>query len=61
MRLSFTFRPDQLERAEQAASMLGLSQNDLIRWFTDIGIEAIDQGTRQPVAEEVCHRYDPDG
>ncbi len=61
VRRSFTFRPDQLESVEQVASMLGLSQNDLIRWFTDMGIEAVEQGTRPPVAEEVRHRYDPNG
>lgn len=61
IRRSFTFRPDQLESVEQVATMLGLSQNDLIRWFTDMGIEAVEQGTRPPVAEEVRHRYDPDG
>ena len=41
--------------------MLGLSQNDLVRWFADMGIDAVGQGTRPPVAEEVRHRYDPDG
>lgn len=61
IRRSFTFRPDQLESVEQVATMLGLSQNDLVRWFTDMGIEAVEQGTRPPVAEEVRHRYDPDG
>lgn len=61
MRRSFTFRPDQLERIEQAANKLGLSQNDLIRWFTDMGIEAVSQGEKPPVTEEVRHRYDPDG
>lgn len=61
IRRSFTFRPDQLESVEQMAAMLGLSQNDLIRWFTDMGVEAVEQGTRPPVAEEVRHRYDPRG
>lgn len=61
IRRSFTFRPDQLESVEQLAAQLGLSQNDLIRWFTDMGIEAVGQGTRPPVAEEVRHRYDPGG
>lgn len=61
IRRSFTFRPDQLESVEQLATMLGLSQNDLIRWFTDMGIDAVEQGTRPPVAEEVRHRYDPRG
>jgi hypothetical protein len=42
------------------AGELGLSQNDLVRWFTDMGIEAVEQGERPPVAEEVRHRYDPD-
>lgn len=41
--------------------MLGLSQNDLIRWFTDMGIEAVEQGKWPPVAEEVRHPYDPGG
>jgi hypothetical protein len=61
VRRSFTFRPDQLEGIEQTAVMLGLSQNDLIRWFTDLGLEAVEQGARPPVAEEVRHRYDPNG
>ena len=61
IRRSFTFRPDQLELIEQVATTLGLSQNDLIRWFTDMGIEAVELGTMPPVAEEVRHRYDPDG
>jgi hypothetical protein len=61
LRRSFTFRPDQLESVEQMATLLGLSQNDLVRWFTDMGIEAVEQGERPPVAEEVRHRYDPDG
>lgn len=61
IRRSFTFRPDQLASIEQLAAMLGLSQNDLVRWFADMGIDAVGQGTRPPVAEEVRHRYDPDG
>lgn len=60
VRRSFTFRPDQLESIEYLASQLGLSQNDLVRWFTDMGIEAVEEGIRPPVAEEVRHRYDPD-
>ena len=59
IRRSFTYRPDQLESIEYLASVLGLSQNDLVRWFTDMGIEAVEQGVRPPVAEEVRHRYDP--
>ncbi|MFQ5420953.1 MAG: hypothetical protein ACE5FD_02915 [Anaerolineae bacterium] len=61
IRRSFTFRPDQLDSIERLAGVLGLSQNDLIRWFTDMGIEAVDLGERPPVAEEVRHRYDPSG
>ena len=60
MRRSFTFRPDQLERIEQMAGKLGLSQNDLVRWFTDMGITAVSEGEMPPVTEEVRHRYDPD-
>jgi hypothetical protein len=60
VRRSFTFRPDQLESIEHLAGQLGLSQNDLVRWFTDMGIELVEQGERPPVAEEVRHRYDPD-
>lgn len=59
IRRSFTFRPDQLEDIERVASGLGLSQNDLIRWFTDMGVEAVDKGEMPPVSEEVRHRYDP--
>jgi len=61
LRRSFTFRPDQLENIEQLAGLLGLSQNDLVRWFTDMGIEAVDDGERPPLTEEVRHRYDPEG
>lgn len=61
VRRSFTFRPEQLEQIEQLAAQLGLSQNDLVRWFTDMGIEAVGQGVRPPVSAEVRHRYDPDG
>lgn len=60
VRRSFTFRPDQLESIEYLAGQLGLSQNDMVRWFTDMGVEAVEQGTRPPVAEDVRHRYDPD-
>lgn len=60
IRRSFTFRPDQLESIEHLAGELGLSQNDLVRWFTDMGIESVEEGVRPPVAEEVRHRYDPD-
>jgi hypothetical protein len=61
VRRSFTFRPDQLERIEQVAAQLGLSQNDLLRWFTDMGIESVEHGEKPPVAEELRHRYDPGG
>lgn len=60
VRRSFTYRPDQLESIEYLAGELGLSQNDLMRWFTDMGVEAVGQGVRPPVAEDVRHRYDPD-
>jgi hypothetical protein len=60
VRRSFTYRPDQLESIEYLAGELGLSQNDLMRWFTDMGVEAVEQGIRPPVAEDVRHRYDPD-
>ena len=59
IRRSFTFRPDQLASIEQLAGQLGLSQNDLVRWFVDMGVEAVAGGERPPVAEEVRHRYDP--
>lgn len=61
VRRSFTFRPDQLASIEQIAVKLGLSQNDLVRWFTDMGIDLVGQGERPPIAEEVRHRYDPGG
>lgn len=59
LRRSYTFRPDQLESVDQLASMLGLSKNDLLRWFVDMGIEAVNQGKQPPVLEEVRHRYTP--
>jgi hypothetical protein len=61
IRRSFTFRPDQLDRIDEVSSQLGLSKNDLVRWFMDMGIEAVGQGERPPIAEEVRHRYAPDG
>ncbi len=61
LRRSFTFRPDQLDNIERLASRLGLSKNDLLRWFVDMGIEAVEQGEHPPVMEEVRHRYDPRG
>lgn len=60
LRRSFTFRPEQLDRIELLAAELGLSQNDLMRWFTDLGIESVGQGQRPPFSEEVRRRYDPD-
>lgn len=30
-------------------------------YVNGMGIEAVEQGTPSPVAEEVRHRYDPDG
>lgn len=59
IRRSFTFRPDQLDSVDQFASSLGLSKNDLLRWFVDMGIEAVEQGEQPPVREEVRHRYAP--
>jgi len=59
IRRSFTYRPDQLDRIEDFAQELGLSKNDLMRWFTDMGIEAVEQGERPPMAEEVRRKYDP--
>ena len=59
MRRSFTFRPEQLEEIEAWANELGLSQNDLIRWFVDMGIEAVVNGEEPPLKQEVRHRYDP--
>lgn len=61
LRRSFTFRPDQLNSIGQLAAEFGLSQNDLLRWFVDIGIEAVEQGESPPITEEVRHRYDPGG
>ncbi len=61
LRRSFTFRPDQLDSVEQLAARLGLSKNDLLRWFVDMGIEAVEQGEHPPIMEEVRHRYDPKG
>lgn len=60
LRRSFTFRPDQLDSIERLAGRLGLSQNDLVRWFTDMGTDAVEAGVRPPVTEEVKHRYAPD-
>lgn len=59
LRRSFTFRPDQLEVIEKMAAQLGLSQNDLMRWFTDLGIEAVTLGERPLVTEEIRRKYDP--
>ena len=59
IRRSFTYRPDQLDSIETIAEKLGLSKNDLMRWFTDMGIEAVEEGERPPLAEEVRRKYDP--
>ncbi|MCO5206210.1 MAG: hypothetical protein M9928_14340 [Anaerolineae bacterium] len=59
IRRSFTFRPDQLDDIDEVSGQLGLSKNDLMRWFVDMGIESVGQGERPPIAEEVRHRYDP--
>ena len=59
MRRSFTYRPDQLSSIEELAGELGMSQNDLMRWFTDMGIDAIGQGEKPPLAEEIRRKYDP--
>lgn len=59
IRRSYTFRPDQLDSIGEWAAYLGLSKNDLMRWFVDMGLEAAEQGERPPIAEEVRHRYDP--
>jgi hypothetical protein len=59
VRRSFTFRPDQLQEIERVAAQLSLSQNDLIRWFTDLGLETVAQGKHPPIATEVRHRYNP--
>jgi len=59
IRRSFTFRPDQLDSVDQLSSLLGLSKNDLLRWFVDMGVEAVNQGEQPPVREEVRHRYMP--
>ena len=44
---------------DQVAKTLGLSQNDLIRWFIDRGPEAVAKGVKPPIAEVVSRRYDP--
>jgi hypothetical protein len=59
VRRSFTYRPDQLASIETLAEQLGLSQNDLVRWFTDMGIEAIERGKNPPLMEVVRKKYDP--
>lgn len=61
MRRSFTFRPDQLDSIDEVASQLGLSKNDLMRWFVDMGLDAVAQGEEPPISEEIRHRYDPGG
>lgn len=60
VRRSFTFRPDQLKSVEQIASQLGLSQNDLMRWFVDLGNEAVGQGERPPLTDVIRRKYDPE-
>ena len=59
IRRSFTYRPEQLDSIEQLAAQLSLSKNDLIRWFVDMGIEAVENGVQPPTTQEVRHRYDP--
>ena len=59
IRRSFTYRPDQIESIEQLAAYLRLSKNDLMRWFVDMGVEAVSNGETPPITEEVRHRYNP--
>ena len=59
LRRSFTYRPDQIENIDQLATHLNLSKNDLVRWFVDMGIEAVMNGATPPIYEEVRHRYSP--
>lgn len=59
IRRSFTFRPDQLDAVDTLAAQVGLSKNDLVRWFVDMGIEAVNDGERPPVEAEIRHRYNP--
>lgn len=59
LRRSFTYRPEQLEVIERIAEQLSLSQNDLVRWFTDLGIDAVARGERPLVTEEIRRKYDP--
>lgn len=61
IRRSFTYRPDQLDSIEQLSQQLRLSKNDLIRWFVDMGVEAVGQGVEPPTTAEVRHRYNPNG
>ncbi|MGB1253993.1 MAG: hypothetical protein ACPG8W_25515 [Candidatus Promineifilaceae bacterium] len=59
IRRSFTFRPDQLDQIDSLAAQVGLSKNDLVRWFIDMGVEAVNDGELPPVAAEIRHRYAP--
>lgn len=61
IRRTFTFRPEQLDGIKAAAKALGLSSNDLLRWFTDMGLDAVKLGTKPAIVSEVRHRYDPKG
>lgn len=61
MRRSFTYRPDQLENIELIAQHFGLSQNDLIRWFIDLGVTAVQAGQQPPLTEIVQRKYNPNG
>jgi hypothetical protein len=51
LRRTFTFTPGQLEKVREIAEELSLSEMDVMRWFTNMGIDAFLEGARPEVRE----------
>jgi hypothetical protein len=55
-RRSFPVHPDTLQEMEAQAKKLGVSQNELVRWFFDQGLDSLRKGVKPPVEDVVVQR-----
>lgn len=55
-RRSFPILPDVLDDVAKWANKLRISQNELVRWIFDHGIEALNSGTKPPIEDVVVRR-----
>ena len=55
-RRSFPIHPDTLEEMATWSGKLGISQNDLVRWFIDHGLDALKKGERPAIEDVVVRR-----